>query len=79
MHDPTTLNRQGPDTGSQYRSVIFYYSDDQKKEALASLEEAQKSHSRKIVTEIVPAPVFWKAEDYHQRYHQKRGIKGCAV
>jgi peptide methionine sulfoxide reductase msrA/msrB len=79
IHDPTTLNRQGPDVGSQYRSVVFYFTDDQKKDALASVAEAQKNHNRKIVTEIVPAPAFWKAEDYHQRYYQKRGIKGCAV
>jgi peptide methionine sulfoxide reductase msrA/msrB len=79
MHDPTTLNRQGPDVGSQYRSAVFYFSEEQKKEAETSMEEAQKGHGRKIVTEIVAAPTFWKAEDYHQRYYQKRGIKGCAV
>jgi peptide methionine sulfoxide reductase msrA/msrB len=79
MHDPTTLNRQGPDVGSQYRSAVFYFSKEQKKEAEASMEEAQKSQGNKIVTEIVAAPTFWKAEDYHQRYYQQRGIKGCAV
>ena len=79
VHDPTTLNRQGPDVGSQYRSAIFYYSDEQKAEALTSLYEAQKKLQRKIVTQVVEAPAFWKAEDYHQRYYQKRGIKGCAV
>jgi len=78
-HDPTTLNRQGPDVGSQYRSVIFYYSDEQKDEALASLKEAQKGREKKIVTEIVPAPPFFPAEDYHQRYYQKRGIRSCTV
>jgi peptide methionine sulfoxide reductase msrA/msrB len=79
IHDPTTLNRQGPDVGSQYRSAIFYYSDEQKDEALVSMEEAQKDRQRKIVTEIAAATAFWKAEDYHQRYYQRRGIKGCAV
>jgi peptide methionine sulfoxide reductase msrA/msrB len=79
IHDPTTLNRQGPDVGTQYRSAVFYFDEEQKADALATLEEAQKDHSRKIVTEIVPAPAFWEAEDYHQRYYQKRGIKGCAV
>jgi peptide-methionine (S)-S-oxide reductase len=79
VHDPTTLNRQGPDVGSQYRSVIFYYSDEQKAEAQTSLYEAQKKLQRKIVTQVVEAPAFWKAEGYHQRYYQKRGIKGCAV
>ncbi|MBN2223393.1 MAG: bifunctional methionine sulfoxide reductase B/A protein [Deltaproteobacteria bacterium] len=79
IHDPTTLNRQGPDVGSQYRSAVFYFDDEQKKDALASGQEAQKDHGRPIVTEIVPAPAFFAAEDYHQRYYQKRGIKGCAV
>jgi len=79
MHDPTTLNRQGPDVGSQYRSAIFYFDEEQKKEAVESVKEAQKDYSRPIVTEIVPAGAFYPAEDYHQRYYQKRGIKGCAV
>ncbi len=79
MHDPTTLNRQGPDVGTQYRSAVFYFSEEQKDEAEAQMEKAQKDHTRKIVTEIVPAPAFFPAEDYHQRYYQKRGIKGCAV
>jgi peptide-methionine (S)-S-oxide reductase len=65
--------------GSQYRSAVFCFDEEQKKEALASMKEAQKDHAKKIVTEIVPAPAFFKAEDYHQRYYQKRGIKGCAV
>jgi peptide methionine sulfoxide reductase msrA/msrB len=79
MHDPTTLNRQGPDVGDQYRSAVFYFDEEQKEEALASMEEARKDHSKKIVTEITAAPAFFPAEDYHQRYYQKRGIRGCAV
>jgi len=79
MHDPTTLNRQGPDVGSQYRSAVFYFDEEQKNEAVESMKEARKNHSRTIVTEIAPAPDFYPAEDYHQHYYQKRGIKGCAV
>ena len=72
-HDPTTLNRQGPDIGTQYRSVIFFHSPDQEKEATASKEELQKStkYGKKIVTEIVPATKFYKAEEYHQKYYEK--------
>lgn len=77
MHDPTTLNRQGPDVGSQYRSVIFYHSEEQKKQALASKEAEQKKHKKPIVTEIIPAGDFWKAEEYHQRYFEKHGGGSC--
>lgn len=75
-HDPTTLNRQGPDIGTQYRSVIFFHSPDQEKEAITSKEELQKStkYGKKIVTEIVPATEFYKAEEYHQKYYEKCGI-----
>ncbi|MGH7729505.1 MAG: peptide-methionine (S)-S-oxide reductase MsrA [Vulcanimicrobiaceae bacterium] len=75
MHDPTTPNRQGPDHGSQYRSVIFYHSPEQREGALASKarEEASGRHGRPIVTEIVPAQPFYRAEEYHQRYAEKRG------
>lgn len=80
-HDPTTLNRQGPDIGEQYRSVIFYYDNDQKETAIASKDELNKSgvFRREIVTEIVPASdfTFYKAEDYHQKYLQKRGQRSC--
>lgn len=78
-HDPTTLNRQGPDRGSQYRSVIFYYDDEQKNLAEKSKEELGKSgqYMSKIVTEIVPAGQFYKAEDYHQKYFEKTGQKVC--
>jgi peptide-methionine (S)-S-oxide reductase len=71
MHDPTTLNRQGPDVGSQYRSAIYFHSPEQEKVARTSKEEAQKHFKRPIVTEIVPATQFWPAEDYHQRYFEK--------
>jgi peptide-methionine (S)-S-oxide reductase len=74
-HDPTTRNRQGPDFGSQYRSVIFYHDEDQKAAALASRERegASGRHRRPIVTEIVPAAPFYRAEEYHQRYYEKHG------
>ena len=74
MHDPTTPNRQGLDMGSQYRSVIFYYNKKQREEAEKSKKEQQKQlGKRKIVTEILPAGKFWKAEEYHQKYRQKQG------
>ncbi|MFC2114240.1 peptide-methionine (S)-S-oxide reductase MsrA, partial [Bacteroidota bacterium] len=80
-HDPTTINRQGPDFGKQYRSVIFYYTEEQKKEALTSKSEQDKSgnFTRPIVTQVVPAETFWTAEDYHQKYYEKRGLKGCNI
>lgn len=71
IHDPTTLNRQGPDFGSQYRSAIFYFNDKQKKEAIDSMKEEQRKLTKKIVTEIVPAGKFYLAEDYHQDYVDK--------
>ncbi|MFO7947683.1 MAG: peptide-methionine (S)-S-oxide reductase MsrA [Armatimonadota bacterium] len=76
IHDPTQLNRQGPDVGSQYRSVIFYYDDDQKQAAVASKEAVEKSgeYDSDVVTEIEPAGEFYPAEEYHQRYFEKRGI-----
>jgi len=78
-HDPTTLNRQGPDTGTQYRSVIFYHTPEQEIAARASKEALGKSgrFKRPIVTEIVPAPEFWRAEEYHQQYLEKRGLAHC--
>jgi peptide-methionine (S)-S-oxide reductase len=80
-HNPTTLNRQGPDVGIQYRSVIFYHSPEQQTAAAASKERLQKSgrFNRPIVTQIEPAPKFWRAEEYHQRYLQKRGQAHCAI
>ncbi len=81
IHDPTTLNRQGPDIGEQYRSVIFYYDKEQEDAARASKEKLQNSgaFNRDIVTEIVPAEKFkfYIAEDYHQQYLQKRGQRSC--
>ena len=74
-HDPTTLNRQGPDVGSQYRSAIFYYDDKQKEAAEKSLNQLQGKLSQKIVTEITKAQKFWKAEEYHQKYFEKHGLR----
>ncbi|MCE5296552.1 MAG: peptide-methionine (S)-S-oxide reductase MsrA [Euryarchaeota archaeon] len=81
MHDPTQLNRQGVDVGSQYRSMIFYYDEGQKEEALDSKKKLQASgkYDMPIVTEIVPASKFWPAEEYHQRYNEKHGIKSCHI
>jgi len=77
-HDPTTLNRQGPDFGTQYRSVIFYHTEEQKEQAQASLEELDNSgkYDDPIVTQIVPAGKFYEAEEYHQKYFDKKGIIG---
>lgn len=80
-HDPTTLNRQGPDVGSQYRSVIFVHSPAQEAAARASKEtlDASGRFKRPIVTQILPAPAFWMAEDYHQQYLEKRGLASCHI
>jgi peptide-methionine (S)-S-oxide reductase len=80
-HDPTTLNRQGPDVGSQYRSAIFFHDAEQEKEARESkaILEKQKIFKRPIVTEIAPATEFYRAEDYHQRYFERRGIRSCHI
>jgi peptide-methionine (S)-S-oxide reductase len=78
LHGPT-LNRQGPDYGSQYRSAIFYHSPEQLAEAKASRDAAQSRFSRPIVTQIEPAPVFWPAEEYHQQYLEKRGQAHCHI
>jgi len=77
IHDPTTQNRQGPDVGSQYRSAIFYSSPEQEKAALLSKKRLQESgrFKRAIVTEVLPAQAFYRAEEYHQGYFKKRGIK----
>lgn len=79
IHDPTTLNRQGPDIGSQYRSIIFYHNEEQMNLALKIKDKLEKAgrFSRKIVTEIIPATTFYKAEEYHQKYFQKHGIVRC--
>jgi peptide-methionine (S)-S-oxide reductase len=80
-HDPTTLNRQGPDVGTQYRSAIFYHTPEQKAAAEASRSriEASGKFRRPIVTEITPASAFYPAEDYHQRYLEKRGLASCHI
>jgi peptide-methionine (S)-S-oxide reductase len=79
IHNPTTPNRQGWDIGSQYRSAIFYHSDEQRQAAEASRDAAQTHQSKQIVTEIVPASTFWPAEDYHQRYVEKNGREVCKI
>jgi peptide-methionine (S)-S-oxide reductase len=74
-HDPTTMNRQGPDVGAQYRSVVFFHDEGQEKAAKAMKEKLQARFGKKeIVTEISPAPKFWKAEEYHQKYYAKCGM-----
>lgn len=80
-HDPTTLNRQGPDIGTQYRSAIFYHTPEQHQAALKSKEqlERQGKFKRPIVTEITPASEFYRAEEYHQQYLEKRGLASCHV
>ena len=74
-HDPTTLNRQGPDVGSQYRSAIFYFDEKQRNLAQESLNKLQQKLEKKIVTEITEADTFWKAEEYHQKYFEKHNIR----
>lgn len=80
-HDPTTLNRQGPDVGTQYRSAIFYHSPAQQAAAIASKEDLQQSGRCRgpIVTQIVPVSTFYPAEDYHQQYLEKRGLAHCRI
>ena len=73
LHDPTQLNRQGPDVGDQYRSAIFTHSPEQMQAAVASRDLEQKKLRRPIVTQILEAPKFWRAEDYHQRYFERNG------
>ncbi len=80
-HDPTTLNRQGPDVGAQYRSAIFYHTPEQAELAASSKQTVAESgrFSRPIVTEIIPATTFYRAEEYHQRYLEKHGLASCSV
>jgi peptide-methionine (S)-S-oxide reductase len=80
-HDPTTANRQGPDVGTQYRSAIYYHDAEQEEEARASKAELEKERvfKRAIVTEIQPAGEFYRAEDYHQQYFEKQGIRSCHI
>ena len=80
IHDPTQRDRQGPDIGTNYRSAIFYHTPAQKSAAEASKAELEKSGKygkRPIATEISPASTFWRAEEYHQRYFEKHGFRGC--
>ena len=81
LHDPTTLNRQGPDWGTQYRSAIFFHTPEQHTAAEASKETLEKAHrySKPIATQIVPAVTFYPAEDYHQQYLEKRGMASCHI
>ena len=80
-HDPTTVNRQGPDVGTQYRSAIFVHDAEQERVASESRKRQEESGKfrRPIVTEIVPETPFWRAEDYHQRYLEKRGLAHCKI
>lgn len=79
IHDPTTLNRQGPDVGTQYRSAIFWHTPEQEAAARAARDRHQRRFARPIVTEIVPAGTFWRAEEYHQRYYERHGVSACGV
>ncbi len=81
IHDPTQLNKQGPDIGTQYKSVIFYHDEKQKKKAEVSKnkQEKLKKYSKPIVTEILKAKTFYKAEEYHQQYLEKRGASNCHI
>jgi peptide-methionine (S)-S-oxide reductase len=79
VHDPTQVNRQGPDIGSNYRSVIFFHSPEQQEQALESMARAQTRFDRPIATEITPASDFWRAEEYHQQYLVKRGVASCRI
>ena len=82
LHDPTTLNRQGPDWGTQYRSAIFFHSPGQEAEAHAKIEQLTaegRFKPKRIVTTVEPAQTFWRAEEYHQRYLEKRGQASCHI
>ena len=79
LHDPTQLNRQGPDVGDQYRSVVFTHSAEQERAARAARDRAQERFDRPVVTAIEPASDFWRAEEYHQQYLVKRGVASCRI
>jgi peptide-methionine (S)-S-oxide reductase len=82
LHDPTTLNRQGPDWGAQYRSAIFFHSPEQEAEARAKIEQLTnegKLKPKRIVTKVEPAQTFWRGEEYHQKYLEKRGQASCHI
>jgi peptide-methionine (S)-S-oxide reductase len=77
IHNPTTKDKQGPDVGSQYRSVIFYFDDKQRKEAQESMLKKQEEFGGRVVTSIIPSEEFYEAEEYHQKYLEKTGKKIC--
>ena len=81
LHDPTQLNRQGPDWGTQYRSAVFFHDAEQEKAAKETIEKltAEKRFAKPIVTQVVPAETFWRAEEYHQKYLEKRGAVSCHI
>jgi peptide-methionine (S)-S-oxide reductase len=81
LHNPSTLNRQGPDIGSQYRSAIFFHSESQRQAAEKAIEDANNSGrwSQAVVTQLQEAPAFWPAEEYHQRYLEKNGLGMCSI
>ena len=82
LHDPTTMNRQGADWGTQYRSAIFFHSPEQEAEAKAKIEQLTSEgrfKPKRIVTKVEPAQTFWRAEEYHQRYLEKRGQASCHI
>ena len=82
LHDPTTMNRQGPDWGTQYRSVVFFHSAEQEQQARAKVEQLSSDgryKPRRVVTQVVPAETFWRAEEYHQKYLEKRGMASCHI
>ena len=81
MHNPTTLNRQGPDIGSQYRSVVFYHSPEQQRSAIETIDDVNQSGRwpQAVVTQVESAPAFWPAEEYHQRYLEKNGLGHCSI
>jgi peptide-methionine (S)-S-oxide reductase len=81
LHDPTQVNRQGPDWGTQYRTVVFFHSPEQEaaaRDAIARLDASHK-YAKPIATQVVPATTFWRAEDYHQKYLEKRGAVSCHI
>jgi peptide-methionine (S)-S-oxide reductase len=82
LHDPTTLNRQGPDWGTQYRSAIFFHSPEQERQARLKIDQLTaegRFKPRPIVTKVQPAQTFWRAEEYHQKYLEKRGQASCHI
>jgi peptide-methionine (S)-S-oxide reductase len=81
LHDPTQVNRQGPDWGTQYRTVVFFHSPEQEaaaRDAIARLDVSHK-YAKPIATQVVPATTFWRAEEYHQKYLEKRGAVSCHI